>query len=112
MDDCINKVLWTKLFLKDQEIDISSNVIQQDNESAMKLKENGCWSAGKCSKVINIRYFFISDQIEKGNVVIEYEGTKNMLTNFLTKPLQGHVFHNFRSRLMGCTFQDSILKGK
>merc|ERR1712155_136206 len=103
----MSKVLWTKLFLKCQGIEVSNNVIEQDNESAIKLEKNGRWSAGKRSKALNVRYFFISDQIEQGNVMVEYQSTGEMLADFLTKPLQGSAFQKFRSRLMGC--EDSKL---
>ena len=104
VDDCMDKVLWTKLFLKCQGIDISSTVVQQDNESAIRLEKNGRWSAGKRSKALNVRYFFISDQVEQGNVVVEYESTGEIVADFLTKPLQGSAFLKLRSRLMGCEY--------
>ena len=111
VDDCIDKVLWTKLFLFSQGISVSSNIIQQDNESAIMLKENGRWSAGKQSKALNVRYFFISDQISQGNVVMEYQATEEMLADFLTKPLQGSAFEKFRSRLMGCEYLNKEFGG-
>ena len=54
VDDLIDKVLWTKLFLAAQGVNVSSNIIQQDKESTIKLENNGRWSAGKRSKAINI----------------------------------------------------------
>ena len=107
VDDCMDKVLWTKLFLKGQGIDISSTVVQQDNESAIRLEKNGRWSAGKRSKALNVRYFFISDQVEQGNVVVEYESTGEIVADFLTKPLRGSAFLKLRSRLMGCEYSKS-----
>ena len=108
----MNKVLWTKLFLQCQGINVSQNVVQQDNESAIKLEQNGRWSAGKRSKALNVRYFFISDQIEQGNVVVEYQPTGEMLADFLTKPLQGSAFLKLRSRLMGCEDSKSVFERK
>ena len=112
VDDYMDKVLWTRLFLKCQGIDISSTVVQQDNESAIRLEKNGRWSAGKRSKALNVRYFFISDQVEQGNVVVEYESTGEIVADFLTKPLQGSAFLKLRSRLMGCECsKPSVTKG-
>ena len=108
VDDCMDKVLWTRLFLKSQGIDIQSTIVQQDNESAIRLENNGRWSAGKRSKALNVRYYFISDQIEQGNVTVEYESTGEIVADFLTKPLQGSAFLKLRARLMGC----SHLKGE
>ena len=43
----------------------------EDNKSAMLLKRNGKASSSKCTKHINIRYFFITDRIAKRKVSIE-----------------------------------------
>ena len=46
-------------------------------------------SAGKRSRALNIRYFFLTDQVEKGNLKIEYCPTETMIGDNMTKPLQG-----------------------
>lgn len=38
----------------------------------MKLEENGKLSPGKRTRHLDIRLFFITDQIEKGNVSFEF----------------------------------------
>jgi hypothetical protein len=40
-DDIVSKVLWTRLFLKEQGYTVSENVIYQDNQAAMKLEIYG-----------------------------------------------------------------------
>ena len=72
VDDAINMVLWTKLFMDEQGYKIQENKIYQDNMSAILLEKNGRKSAGKRSRALNIRYFFVTDQVEKGNVVVDY----------------------------------------
>ena len=49
----------------------------------------------------NIRYFFVTDQVELGNVQVEYMPTDEMWADFMTKPLQGEKFRKFRSLLLG-----------
>ena len=39
LDDLMDKVIWTKLFLADQGIHLSENVVAQDNQSTMKLEK-------------------------------------------------------------------------
>ena len=58
-------------------------------------------SSGKRTHAITIRYFFVTDNVEKGNLQIEFKPTKGMVADFLTKPLQGKAFESFRARLMG-----------
>ena len=50
---------------------------------------------------LNIRYFLLTDQAEKGNVKIDYCSTDNMITNYMTKPLQGNKFRKFHEQIMG-----------
>ena len=69
--------------------------------SSILLEKNGRKSAGQRSRAINIRYFFVSDQVEKGNLDIEYCPTDDMTADFMTKPLQGEKFLKFRAEVMG-----------
>ena len=50
---------------------------------------------------MNIRYFFMTDQIEKGNVQVEYCPTDAMIGDYMTKPLQGKKFQEFRKMILG-----------
>ena len=58
-------------------------------------------SRKKKSRHIDIRFFFIKDRIESGDVEIAFCGTEDMVADFLTKPLQGGVFRRFRDAIMG-----------
>ena len=100
-DDFIQQISWTKLFLEAQGIEIKQNVLCQDNKSTILLAKNGKRSSSKRTRAINIRYFFLTDQIEKGNLAIEYVPTDEMNADFFTKPLQGAKFEKFRKRIMG-----------
>ena len=101
VDDVSVYVLWTMLFIEEQGYKVEKNIIYQDNKSAMLLEENGRKSAGKCSRVINIRYFWMTDQIKKGNVQVQYCPTDLMRGDLYTKPLQGKKFRNFRKQILG-----------
>jgi hypothetical protein len=47
VDDVSVMILWTKLFLQEQGYDINSNILYQDNKSAILLETNGKKSPGK-----------------------------------------------------------------
>ena len=94
-------ILWTKLFLEEQGHGIKKNILYQDNKSAILLETNGRRSAGKRSRAINVRYFFLTDQVEKGNVTIQYCPTDDMWGDYMTKPLQGVKFKKFRDDILG-----------
>ena len=67
----------------------------------MLLERNGKASSSKRTKHINVRYFFITDRISKGEVRVEWCPTKEMVADFMTKPLQGSIFTKFRDLIMG-----------
>ena len=101
MDDAATMMLWTVLFLEAQGYAVEKNILYQDNKSAILLEVNGRKSAGKRSRHLNIRYFFMTDQIEKGNVQVEHCPTDEMIGDFNTKPVQGEKFRKFRRGIMG-----------
>ena len=101
VDDAATMILWTKLFLEAQGYKINKNVVYQDNKSAILLEKNGKRSSSKRTRHLNIRYFFVTDQIEKGNMCIEYCPTGEMVADFMTKPLQGKLFAKMKKLIMG-----------
>ena len=100
-DDMAQMILWTKFFMEAQGYDVKENILYQDNKSTILLENNGKRSSGKRTRAINIRYFFLTDQVEKGNLRIEYCPTAEMNGDYMSKPLQGNLFEKFRSRIMG-----------
>ncbi len=64
------------------------------------LERNGKASSGKRTRHINIRYFFITDQVNMKEVSIEWCPTKDMVADFMTKPLQGSHFKRLRDIIM------------
>ena len=76
VDDMMPSILWTRYFLKAQGYHVNDNIIFQDNKSTMLLERNGKASSSRCTKHINVRYFFITDRIAKGEVRVEWCPTK------------------------------------
>ena len=93
--------LWLVLFMSEQGYKIKDNVLYQDNRSTMLMLKNGRNSCTGNSRHINIRYFFVKDRIDKGELRVEYCPSSIMLADFFTKPLQGQLFKKFRDVIMG-----------
>ena len=100
-DDASQAILWTKLFMDEQGYEIEKNILFQDNKSTILLETNGKKSSSKRTRALNIRYFFLTDQVAKGNLRIEYCPTTEMVGDFMTKPLQGKLFEKHRHSIMG-----------
>ena len=65
------------------------------------MENNGRKSAGQKSRHINIRYFFIKNRVQKGDLNIINFPTAKMIGDLFTKPLQGKLFKTFRDIIMG-----------
>ena len=101
VDDTLPKILWVPLFLGEQGYNVENNVIMQDNQSAILLERNGKRSSGERSRALNIRFFVVTDYIEKGDISVKYCPTEKMLGDYYTKPVQGKKFTEFRRQIMG-----------
>jgi hypothetical protein len=99
--DYLPSTIWVKNFMEAQGYKVEENVLEQDNESAIKFETNGRMSAGPKSRHISIRYFWMKDRIANEGIVIRHCPTLQMVGDFFTKPLQGNLFKQFRDVIMG-----------
>ena len=101
VDDVIGKLMWFQEFIKMQGFAPCMTTLFQENHSTMLLETKGKASLNKKTRHINIRYFHIADLVEKGRVGVEYCNIKEMVVDFLTKPLQGEQFLKFKKLVLG-----------
>ena len=106
VNDVLPQILWTRYFLEAQGYKVKDNILYQDNQSAMLLEKNGRGSSSKRTRHINIRYFFVTDKVNNGEIKIEYCPTKQMVGDFFTKPLQGALFRNQRDYILNISPED------
>ena len=119
VDDAMNFVMWVKLFIGQQVLNLpiepvikklraQPSVLQQDNTSSIRMEANGKRSSTKRTRHLNIRYFYVTNKVRSGDVVIVYHPTQKLVGDFLTKPLNGTPFKNHRNTIMGLTDGDVI----
>jgi len=87
-------------FVKGQGRELGPAILHQDNQSTMVVIERGRFT-GRNTKHVNVRYFFIKDRVEKGELEIKYLPTGSMIADGLTKPLQGALFRKHRDLMLG-----------
>ena len=95
---------WTlpaKQFLEKQGYNLKRNIFYQDNESVMKLEQNGRASCSKKTRHIHIRYFFVNDVLEQEDIKLKHCKTDEMIADFYTKPLQRKKILKLRGLIMG-----------
>ena len=66
----------------------------QDNQSVILLENNGRASSSRRTKHLNIRYFFITYRIKKGELKIEYCPTDDMVADFLPNLCKARSYYN------------------
>jgi len=96
VDDAMSHIIWSRNFLQEQDYSNTETIVMQDNKSTMLLEENGRQSVGKRSRHLNVRYFFVTDMIQKGVIKVDYCPTGDMIADFFTKPTQGSLFKKFK----------------
>ena len=114
VDDAMNLMMWSKNFFLHQMKNVPNtptnamhkrlgkhNMLQQDNTSAIQLERNGKRSCSKRTRHIDIRYFYVTDRLENGDLDITYCPTTKMTADYMSKPLQGSLFEKHRNAIMG-----------
>jgi hypothetical protein len=109
VNDAMGLILWTRLFLEAQGFIVSDNVVYQDNQSAILLENNGKMSSSKRTCHLEIRYFFVTDNVAKKHLRIEYCPTDDMVADFFTKPLQGTKFRRFQAMILNLPGADAVI---
>jgi hypothetical protein len=71
--------------------------LQIDNESAIRMADNPVEHSRTMH--IDIRYHFVRDQQQRGDIKIAYVSTKEQLADIFTKPLDEKTFSKLRNEL-------------
>lgn len=92
LDDASGQIQLSNYFIQLQGYKVKKMIVCQDNQSALLLEKNVKKSSSKQTRHMNIRYFFITGQIKKGEMTMRYCSTREMIADHFTKPLQGQLF--------------------
>ena len=112
VNDAMGMILWVRNFMEAQGYTVSDNVVFQDNQSAILLEKNGKMSSSKKTRHIEIRYYFITDNIHRGRVRVAYCPTNDMTGDVNTKPLQGSKFRRFRDDMLNIPPNQTAVAGQ
>jgi hypothetical protein len=99
LSDGVGLTSYCNEFLKYQGMDFTPELMQ-DNMSTIKLAEKGRSTSDR-TRHIKIRYYFVNQFIENGEMKIKYCPTDEMVADVLTKPLQGDKFTTLARKLLG-----------
>ena len=94
VDDSLAYILWARYFLKEQGYDMEPSLLYQDNISAILLETNGKASSSKQTKHIKVKYFYVKDKIDQGEIIVEHCPTEQMWTDITLSPSRGRCSRN------------------
>jgi hypothetical protein len=94
---CCAQLLWMRQTLRDYGYKLSKVPLLCDNESAIHMADNPVEHSR--TKHIDIRYHFLRDHQQKGDIEIAYVSTHNQLADIFTKPLDEKTFSKLRNKL-------------
>jgi hypothetical protein len=87
---CCAQLLWMRQTLRDHGYKLTKVPLLCDNESAIRMADNPVEHSR--TKHIAIRYHFLRDRQQKGDIEIAYVNTKEQLADIFTKPLDEKTF--------------------
>jgi hypothetical protein len=94
---CCVQLLWMRQTLRDYGYKLTKVPFLCDNESAIRMADNPVEHSR--TKHIAIRYHFLRDHQQRGDINIAYVSTKEQLADIFTKPLDEKTFTKLRHEL-------------
>jgi hypothetical protein len=94
---CCAQLLWMRQTLRDYGYQLTKVPLLCDNESAIRMANNPV--EHNRTKHIAIRYHFLRDHQQKGDIKIAYINTKEQLADIFTKPLVEQTFNKLMHEL-------------
>ena len=99
LSEAIQEAVWLKAFTSElgEEVSDGALTVFEDNQGAIALAKNPEFH--KRTKHIDIRYHFVREKVEEGQVVLKYCPTQDMLADIMTKPITAAQFDTLRTKL-------------
>jgi hypothetical protein len=99
LSDFSGELIRHRSFLIGQGLELGPVRTWQDNQSTILLASRGKKSSPR-TKHVAVRYFYLKDRIDQGELSLSYLPTAEMVADILTKPLQGEHFRRLRALLL------------
>ena len=92
------EAIWLRSLLADLKfVQGKPTIIYEDNQGAVALSKNPRYHAR--TKHVDIKYHFVRDKFENGEIILTYCYTNDMIADMLTKALPRTLFERFHTFL-------------
>lgn len=87
LSEATQEAVWRKVFLSElgEMAEEEAGKIYEDNQGSIALAKNPEFH--KRTRHIDIRYHFVREKVEDGEVTLEYCPANDMLADLMTKPI-------------------------
>ncbi len=100
LSQAAQECVWLRRLLSDLGMDVTPVVILEDNQGAIAIAKNPVDHSR--TKHIDIRYHYIRECVQNGQIQLQYCPTDDMKADILTKPLVRQKFVYLRSQIGLC----------
>lgn len=97
---CCSQLLWIMSTLRDLNLQYSHVPLMCDSTSAISVAKNPVLHSK--TKHIEVRFHFLRDHVEKGDIDLSYVSTHEQLADIFTKPLDQSCFTRLQGELGVC----------
>jgi hypothetical protein len=95
----IQEVLWLRGMMRELGLrSHTGSIVHGDNQSTIAISKNGV--KGERTKHIDVKYRFVTEVVERGDVELKWIPTTEQQADIFTKALAQPVFEKFRDELM------------
>jgi hypothetical protein len=99
LGDGTEAVLWAKGLSQEVGLPQAKIVMEQDNQSTIKMVTNGPGRGGR-SKAIDVRLYWVRQYVQDGSIELKYKPSAQILADGFTKPLPKKEFLKWRDRIL------------
>jgi len=100
LGDALQDALWIRRVLSNCALlSEEATVIYEDNQGTIAVSKQDPGSVSSKTKHIAVRYFFVREHVECGDIAVIYCCTEEMVADIFTKPLGATKFKKFREML-------------
>jgi hypothetical protein len=93
----LNIILWARNLLTEMGYDCGTTVVEQDNQSSIKLAEAGKPTARTIH--LEMRQFRVTEYVLNKTIRLEYVQSSEMVADILTKSVDAATFRRLRDRM-------------
>ncbi|KAI5699156.1 hypothetical protein M8J77_025850 [Diaphorina citri] len=94
---CVTDGLWLNKILSDLNVDVDKIIIHEDNQGCLNILKNP--ENNRRVKHVDVKYNFVCNKINSGEIVVHYICTNQQIADILTKGLSIANFVKFRNML-------------